>query len=443
MSATFLRGATLLHLDPLGVEPGHVRVARGLIDAVGPTIEPGDDDRVVDLGGRVVMPGLVVGHHHLYSALARGMPAPDEAPVDFHDTLRKVWWRLDRCLTPDDVELSGWVGLLDAVSCGVTCVVDHHASPAAVEGVLDRLAAPFERLGVRGVLCYEVSDRDGRDVRDAGVAENERFAAARASSAAGGRGAGLLAAATGAHASFTVSDETLRSLGGVVERTGAPLHVHLLEDPVDRELSVERWGRDPVARLRDHGLVDGAVLVHGIHLDDGEVAAVVDGGATLVHNPRSNVNNRVGYARPWRFGPEAALGTDGMDGDPLAEARAAFLAARDAGHGDPAGLAVSLLVGAQRLAARLTGRPLGRIVPGACADLAILRYDPPTPLHAGNAVGHLLFGMSSRHVESVMVDGRFVMRAGQVFRVQAEELLDQARQAAHDLWERMASTPPR
>jgi len=309
-------------------------------------------------------------------------------------------------------------------------VIDHHASPTCVVGVLDRVADPFRTLRVRGVLCYEVSDRDGVEVRDQGIAENRRFAEACA-------GDELLSAATGAHATFTLTDESLAGLAEVVRDTGAPLHIHLLEDVVDRDISVARAGHDPVTRLERAGLLGGSILVHGVHLTDDEVQRVLAGGATLVHNARSNINNRVGYARPWRFGPDAALGTDGMDGDLFTEARVAFLAARDAGAPDPVGVAFGGLVGAQRLAARLTRKPLGQLRPGFAADLTILQYDPPTPLDTGNLAGHLLFGISARHVDSVMVDGRFVLREGRFRRAKPQAIQEKARVAARALWQRM------
>lgn len=430
MSSLFLSGGTLVHLDPPLVQKGNLRVVDGRIDAAGPHVQPRADEQVVSMKGRLILPGLVVGHHHLYSALARGMPGPADPPATFHETLQRVWWRLDRSLNPYDIELSAWVGLMDAVGCGATCVIDHHASPSCVPDSLDRVADPFRTLRVRGVLCYEVSDRDGTEVRDQGVAENRRFAGAS-------DGDDLLAATTGAHAAFTITDETLSMLAEVVRDTGAPLHIHLAEDPVDRDISTARAGQDPLSRLEAAGLLGGAILAHGVHLSDDEVQRVLAGGATLVHSPRSNINNRVGYGRPWRFGPDAALGTDGMDGDILGEARTAFLAGRDAGAPDPVGLAFGLIVGAQRLAARLTRQPLGQLRPGFCADLTILRYDPPTPLETANLAGHLLFGITARHVESVMVDGRFVLREGRFRRAKPASIQDKARVAARALWERM------
>src|SRR3954464_5917403 len=172
---TFFRDAFLVQLDPPLVESGNLRVADGNIVGVGTEIVASPGDETVDCGGAALMPGLVNGHTHLYSALAAGMPAPPRAPTNFHEILKFIWWRLDRAHTLESVEVSGLIGALAAVRCGTTTLIDHHASPNAIERSLTALESGIAAVGCRGVLCYEVTDRNRPGEAAAGLSENERY----------------------------------------------------------------------------------------------------------------------------------------------------------------------------------------------------------------------------------------------------------------------------
>ncbi|HZZ44013.1 MAG TPA: amidohydrolase family protein, partial [Tepidisphaeraceae bacterium] len=200
-----LRNALLLDIDPIFVEAGDLRVEGGKIVERG-KVEAKPGDEVVDCAGAVVMPGLVNGHTHLYSALAVGMPMPGRVPGNFLEVLELIWWRLDRALDGESNEVSAVMGALDAVHCGTTTVIDHHASPGAIEGSLDRIEAGLNRVGVRGVLCYEVTDRNGRAGMLAGVEENRRYIEKRHGRDAHATGGGRFAGLVGAHALFTMGD---------------------------------------------------------------------------------------------------------------------------------------------------------------------------------------------------------------------------------------------
>ena len=133
---TVFRNATLVQLDPPRVEAGDLRQQDGRIVAIGESVAAEAKDETVDCGGAVLMPGLVNGHTHLYSALAAGMPAPPRPPTNFHEILKYIWWRLDRAHTLESVRTSGVIGALAAVRCGTTTLIDHHASPEAIDGSL-------------------------------------------------------------------------------------------------------------------------------------------------------------------------------------------------------------------------------------------------------------------------------------------------------------------
>lgn len=426
-----LKNATLAALDPARVDVGDLRIDGEAVAALGaPVLAPRPGEEVLDLEGALVLPGLVNAHTHLYSALARGMPAPGSAPRSFVEILERVWWRLDRVLDEEAVYLSGLVGAIEAVRSGTTLLFDHHASPSFISGSLGALRRAIEEVGLRACLCYETTDRNGPEGRDAGVAENRRFLGV----AGGARTRGLV----GAHASFTLSDETLASLGALVRETGSGFHVHAAEDPVDVRDSLERHAVGLVERFARHGLLGPrTLLAHGVHLSLEELARAQDAGAWVVHNPRSNMNNHVGHA-PTAALRNAALGTDGMDGDMLAELKAAFLKMRDTGRDDAAPAAAAMLAGGHRLAGSAFGLPFGRLDAGAPADLAVWDYRPPTPLTSENLVGHLLFGLDRSHVRSVMVAGRFVLRERRLTSVDEDAVFARARGASAALWEKMA-----
>ncbi len=247
-----------------------------------------------------VTPGLVCGHHHLYSALARGMPAPPKQPTNFIEILEQVWWRLDVALDEEMIRWSAKLGAVEALISGTTGIIDHHESPSAIDGSLSIIAAACAEVGVRVNCAYGVTDRHGSQQAARGLAENERFISA------GGRGM------VGVHAAFTCRDETLAAAAGLAADLGVGVHVHVAEGIADRDA-----GSRLEALARDDWL-----LVHCVHLDR-------DLPGTIAHNPRSNMNNAVGYAAPTSRSNRVVLGTDGIGADMLEEARLAYMRLRE------------------------------------------------------------------------------------------------------------------
>jgi cytosine/adenosine deaminase-related metal-dependent hydrolase len=244
-------------------------------------------------------PGFVCAHHHLYSTLARGMPSPPQVPRAFGEILEQIWWRLDAALDLEMIHASARLGAVEALMCGTTAIVDHHESPNAIEGSLDVIADACEEVGVHVVCASSVTDRHGDEGARRGLAENERFLRA------GGRGM------VGVHAAFTCSDDTLEAAAGLASDLGVGVHIHVAEGPED----VAAGGR--LQRLA----ADDWLLVHCVQLDR-------DLPGTIAHNPRSNMNNAVGYAAPARRANRVVLGTDGIGADMLEEFRLAYVAHR-------------------------------------------------------------------------------------------------------------------
>jgi putative selenium metabolism protein SsnA len=423
-----LKGATLVGLDPPQVELADLRIDGERIAERGRDLRGGEDP--ADLSGCLVLPGLVNAHTHLYSALARGMPWPSPPPRNFIEILEKVWWRLDRALDEDAVYHSAVVGAMEAALSGTTLLIDHHSSPSFIAGSLDTIRRAVEAVGLRSVLCYEVTDRNGTAGRDAGLAENARFLSAPPSP--------LTRGLVGAHASFTLSDDSLGKLAALAAATGSSLHVHVAEDRADVEDCAARHGCALVERFDRHRLlISRTLFAHCVHLTPEEVHVAHTKGAWIAHNPRSNMNNAVGYA-PTAALRRAALGTDGIDGDMLAEARAAYLKMREGGRADAMDATLELVAGGHRLGAALFGLPFGKLDAGAPADLVVLDYRPPTPLTTASVGGHLLFGIDRSHVRSVMVAGRWVVRDRALVGVDSKAVAERAQGVAARMWGRMA-----
>jgi cytosine/adenosine deaminase-related metal-dependent hydrolase len=261
----------------------------------------------------VETPGLVCAHHHLYSSLARGMPAPPATPKNFISVLEQVWWRLDAALDLDMIYWSAALGAAEALLNGTTAIIDHHESPSAIDGSLDVIADACKMVGVRANLCYGVTDRWAdnsmsssvkpdspmSDGARRGLRENERFLRA------GGNGM------VGVHAAFTCSDETLHAAATLAKDMNTGVHIHVAEGPDDA---------DAGGRLEQLA-TDNWLLVHAVHLD-----RPLPG--TIAHNPRSNMNNAVGYARPHIRKNPVVLGTDGIGADMLEETRLAYVCHR-------------------------------------------------------------------------------------------------------------------
>lgn len=333
-------------------------------------------------------PGLVCAHHHLYSALARGMPAPPATPKSFLDILELVWWRLDVALDLDIIEWSAKLGALEALEAGTTALIDHHESPHAIDGSLDVIAAACAEVGVRVDCAYGITDRHGADGAAAGLAENERFIKA------GGRGH------VGVHAAFTCSDESLDAAAGLAADLGVGVHIHVAEgvDDIDagprlEELAADDW-----------------LIVHAVHLDRSLPG-------TIVHNPRSNMNNGVGYARPAARSNPIALGSDGIGAAMLDEFRVAYFRHREDDVTATPDTAWGWLE---------TGWVL---FPEARADRVVWSYDRMD-------AWSLAFTTSVRPID-VMIDGEVVLRDGHATRVDGDEIRAKAAEAAQRLFVRL------
>jgi cytosine/adenosine deaminase-related metal-dependent hydrolase len=333
---------------------------------------------------------MVCAHHHLYSTLARGMPAPPETPTSFQGILEQIWWRLDAALDLEMIEWSAKLGALEALQQGTTAIVDHHESPNAIEGSLSVIADACAEIGVRVITAYGVTDRHGADGAARGLEENRRFLLEG--------GSGLV----GIHAAFTCSDETLEAAAALAVEFGTGVHIHVCEGPEDA---------DAPNRLR--GLTtDGWLLAHCVHLPTDH-----DLEGTILHNPMSNLNNSVGYADPARFDNPVALGTDGIGADMIETFRLAYVMNRSVDVTASPDLAWSWLERGWEL------------VPEAREDTVTWSYAPMEPWHVAFTAG-------IRPLD-IVIDGERVLEDGEPTRVDAFEIRAKAAEQAARLHARL------
>jgi len=393
-------------------------------------------EKVIDGSDKLVYPGLVCSHHHYYSGLSRGVLAEIGPTPDFVSTLKNLWWRMDRALDEESTYYSSIISSIDAIKAGTTAVIDHHASPSYITGSLSTIKRGFEDSGLRGMTCYEVTDRNGLDQMKEGVEENIRFAKEIDSGIKAGKDH-LVDAHIGGHAPCTIPDEGMEMIADAVKQTGRGLHLHVAEDRYDVSQSHIVYGQDIVKRLDSFGMLnDKTILVHGIYLSPEEIEILNGHDGFLVHNARSNMNNNVGYNEKLSSYRNLALGTDGIGANMYEELKFAYFKHKDAGGPMWPGDYLKFLANGNVLLERNFKAKFGRLEKGYKADLVIADYLSPSPLVAENIGGHMVFGMTSGDVETVIINGKVVME-NREFPFDVKEIYAKAAAAAKRVWDNM------
>lgn len=441
MLITHARLATLGD-PPRIINDGALLVENGRIAALGPTQELEELFPAVErwnAAGQTVMPASLCAHTHFYGAFSRGMTVPGQPPEDFPQILERLWWRLDKALTLEDVRYSTLVCLIDAVRHGTTTLVDHHASPNAINGSLETIAEAVDEAGLRASLCYEVTDRDGPDRAQAGIRENVRFAAEAAADP-------QLAASFGLHASLTLSDETLATCVAAAGEAELGFHIHAAEGRSDQEDSRHRSGKRVIHRLGDAGILGPqTIAVHCVHIDEGEIERLAETGTWVTHQPRSNMNNAVGVAPVESMverGVGVGLGNDGFSNQMFAEMKAAYfvhkLNQRDP-RAMPGDVVMDLAYANNARLARVfwPDQPLGELAEGAMADLIFINYHPTTPLSADNLPWHILFGIEASMITATVCAGKVLMRDRELLTLDEEAITARSRELAAAVWQRL------
>ena len=440
-----LKGGTIVTLgeDCKVIEDGGLAIDGETIVAVGKGSDilakyAGREGLTVrDLGGRLVMPGFLNAHMHLYSSFARGMSIAGPAPKTFTEILERLWWSMDKDLaTEEELYYSALIGAIESLKSGTTAIIDHHASFGMIKGSLDVLEKALKDVGLKGSLCFEVSDRWGAKARDASIEENVRFIKKNANDP-------LVRAMFGLHASFTLEDETVRRCVKEAKDLNAAFHFHLAEGLADVTDARERGYKGVVDRLYDLGvLIPGSLAIHGVHIGETEVELLAKCGVNVVHNPQSNMNNAVGVPNVVGMiakGVNVGLGTDGYTPSMLESAKVAYIVHKHERRDPTVGWTETAKMLFESNAAIFSAhfcKPMGVIRENAAADLVVLDYYPPTPLTPQNLLGHLVFGIREDAVNTVIVGGREVVKDHVLISMDERSVMAEARRVAESYWKK-------
>ncbi|OQA92817.1 MAG: 8-oxoguanine deaminase [Elusimicrobia bacterium ADurb.Bin231] len=393
--------------------------------------------KIIDAKKRIIMPGFINTHHHLYSTFSRGMYIPGTPAKNFVEILEKLWWKLDRVLTAEDIYYSSLIPLIECVKNGVTSIIDHHESQTFQIGSLDEIRKAVEKIGIRANLCMGVSDRYRKGQE--GLDECDRFLKSLADCPSD-----LVSSMVGLHAAFTVNNDILAKSVAIAKKYGVGMHIHCAEDISDQKDSVKKYKMRVVERLKKYGaLGTKTALIHCIHIDEKEKKIIKDTCTNVVHNPESNMNNAVGCADALGMlskGITVGLGTDGMSSDMLYHMRCAYVLHRH-NKKDPRVAFVEaptmLLKNNPKIIENITGKKLGRIEKGLPADLIVMDYVPPTPLTSNNILGHLIFGMVDTTVDTVICNGKTLMKDKKLEGISEDAICAKSRELSAKVWKRI------
>ena len=398
------------------------------------------DAEFIDAKGGVIMPACINAHTHIYSALARGLSIKGNNPTNFFEVLDGTWWAIDRRLTLAGTKASADALYIDCIKQGVTTIFDHHASFCEIPGSLFQIAESAKRFGIRSCLCYEVSDRDGEEKSIQAVKENADFITYCEE-----HPDDMLKAMFGGHALFTISDKTFdRMVEANNGRTG--YHIHVSEGMNDVYDSLQNYGRRPVQRLHDHGILGPkTILGHCIHVNSAEIELIKNTDTMVVNNPESNMGNAVGTCPVlplYKNGILLGMGTDAYTNDMLESLKVALCAQRQNACLPNVGwceVTDMLFKNNAKIGGRYFDAKLGVLEAGAAADVIVMDYKPYTPFSDANIDGHMIFGMTGRQCQTTIGNGKLLMKDRELIGIDEEAENAHILEEAKKLWRSLDS----
>jgi putative selenium metabolism protein SsnA len=424
------------------IENGAVAIEDKFIKEVGETAAlkaKYPDAQFIDAGGRLVMPGFINAHMHYYSTFARGLNLGGKPATTFGEILSGLWWRLDKQLSLEDVYYSCMGPKIDEIRSGVTSVIDHHAGPFAIEGSLFKIAEASKLFGLRSNLCYETSDRDGEKIAAAGIKENIDFARYCKE-----QNDDMIKSLFGMHAQMTISEKTLNTCIEAAGGAGLGFHIHAAEGIEDVIDGVSKYGLRVIERLFKYGVLsEKSIAVHCIHITSGEMDMLNESKVAVVHNPQSNMGNAVGVSPVLdmlKKGILVGMGTDGYTSDMTESLKTTAILHKHAKQIPSVAWAephTMLFQNNKTIMERFIGGKVGTLKKGHYADIIIANYKAPTPLNADTINSHILFGLSGRHVDTTIINGKIIMSDRELVNIDEEALMAKSRELAQKLWDRI------
>ena len=425
------------------IENGCIAIEGNMIKEVGETSKikykyANKYDEFIDAKEKLIMPGMINTHHHIYSAFARGLDLKNPPAETFTDILKNVWWRIDKKLSLEDIRYSAYTTLIECIKNGVTTIFDHHSSPMSVEGSLFAISNVADELGIRGCYCYEVSDRDGQRILKQGINENIDFI-----KYANEKEDDMTKGMFGMHASFTLSNESLEKCREAMDGIDAGYHIHVSEGIEDLKNSLICSGKRTVERLFDYGILgEKTIASHCIHVNKYELDILKETNTSVVNNPESNMANAVGVAPVIKMidkGIRIGLGTDGYTNDMFESMKVENIINKHNLCNSNVGFmeTAKMIFNNKEIVSKYYNKPLGVLEDGAYADVIVVDYNPMTPMDKNNYFGHILFGVSGRSVDTTVINGKVVMKDRVIVNIDEELIYKKARQVAEKLWKKL------
>ncbi len=425
-------------IDPFGeteyIENGWILIEDDTIKGIGQGKAPEFSvDEKIDLDSKTVLPGIINCHTHLYSALAMGMPPPKNTPQNFVQKLQEIWWKLDLALDRESAKASFEAGLMECLKNGVTTVFDHHSSPNFAEGSLELLVDTANRFGQNISVAFETTDRNGEEFFKSGLIENiavfKKFQSNK-----------YVHPLIGLHASFTLSEKSLKYIHDQLKGLkNWGIHIHVAEDQADEKDARSKGYKSVIDRLNKFNLInEHSFIIHGIHSSNSDIELLKNANATLIHNPTSNANNRVGMLPNLHISTlHSGLGTDGMRANMLEEAQyGTLIRSSHLKDGEPTIDYLELLFkNNPQIASKHFARPIGHLSAGNQADLAIFDYTPRTSINKNNFGGHILFGLAEP--VDVITRGKYRIKDRKFMTIPEAEIKQNARKQSVELWNKI------
>ncbi|MGM0607275.1 MAG: amidohydrolase family protein [Candidatus Muiribacteriota bacterium] len=392
-----------------------------------------DDAEEIDLKGRVAFHGFINFHHHIYSQLAKGMPVSGSFS-NFLNILENMWWKMDKVLFKEAVAVSADIAAYESIKNGVTTVFDHHASFDFLSNSLETVGKTLEERGIKNVLCFECSDRNGEEVFKKSVEENINYSKNVKDNP-------NREAMFGLHAPFTLSDKSMKYIKEKTHKN-TPWHFHLAEDILDVSYSEKNFNKDIINRLLSYDLINNkTILAHCNHLKEEHFEKINSLSPAIAHNPESNMNNGVGvlnFSRISSFNKIKFLpGTDGMSANILKSIKSAFLLYRHINSSAEIGfdLLQRMILNSKDFGERFF-KGLWSFNEGQKINLTVFDYTPYTPINEENFLGHFAYAITENPVYFSACE-KILLKEGKVQNYNKSKIFRESSEIARKLWERL------
>lgn len=417
----YLKNGTYINPQSLNFKKVNIAVNEGddanikFIDKI-----PHKSKNVVDCSGLYITKSFVIGHHHAYSALATGMPQPPKTPESFYEILKYVWWNLDKKLDLNTIKASAYVTAMNAAFNGSTFIIDHHSSPFAIKNSLNTIAQAFEEVGLSHLLCYEISDRNGQDVKNKAFEETQNYLDNKK---------GLI----GLHASFTVDDNSLKKAADLMNKYNTGIHIHAAEDHIDQNICLYKHNKNVIERLNDFNLLNStkSILAHAIHINNFERKILKNEKAYIVQNPLSNLNNSVGFFKRKGLNiDKLLLGTDGMHSNMIKTAQNAFFVGKN--YDCP-----SMDIVYNQLRNNNKYLADNNFKGDNDNNLIIFDYPAYTDFNKNNFLAHLFFAFNTNYIKYVISNGKIILKNNELTQINKKDIIKFAKEQADLLWKKL------